>query len=781
MIKKDFLKEKSTLVGVKIVFLLLLYFGYNIGISRENLMLRNVFSILYFGAVVLMVGINLRKLKEEEKAIRLLVFALVCLPLFRSISTFFKPQNTIVCIFGPFSFVSAAVSLLIAVLIYLKYAKRLSFLPFIIDTILLHSVLILLGVSLDFFVKWSAYLELWQNVMTLLYHIFEVITLVLSTVIITSFRDRAISKQCVYVLCSVGISVSIRGLYQFGIFNGGAELVRFLEFLYLIPSGMLFFATESMSLSSRIAFFESKERDLAKIPQNQSKMILAVVLSALAIILFAKDFISGTVLFLILILLLIYYFINHAFQMAVIAEEKLKYEEEKRKQLEDEVERRTRELKQSNLELKEKNELLGELIYFDMNLSLYTIRYLQEYLQAWNQNYDLILMVIDIKEFKNINSQFSYSVGDEVLVQIANRLKEEYGSMAIIFRLNSNRFGLLFLKAFSPKKIKEIVLEIHKLGQKPIIIDDFKIRVNFSIGIAEYEKNAKDVQRILENAEYAERVAHHMITENPYRIFDKEMEQKKEREKTIRQLLENIDFDSEFALHYQPQCDVNGKLLGMEALLRWNSPQLGNIPPSEFIPIAEGSSIILRIAEWTLRKGIAQIKAWNTKYNSNYRVGINISTRFIENTRFLKYVQDTLHEFDIPASWLDLEITETSLMHMNEDIIEMFEKLAKIGVSISIDDFGTGYSSLSYINSFQISNIKIAKELVDGIVNNPKETELVKAIIMMANSLKLEVVAEGVEEHNQLEHLATLGCKRVQGYFFGRPVDPSCFETTYIA
>ena len=245
-------------------------------------------------------------------------------------------------------------------------------------------------------------------------------------------------------------------------------------------------------------------------------------------------------------------------------------------------------------------------------------------------------------------------------------------------------------------------------------------------------------------------------------------------------MLEQIDFDQEFELHYQPQCDVQGNLLGMEALLRWSNPVLGRIAPAEFIPIAEGSAAIFKITRWTLRKGIEQVKKWNTKYQTNYRVGINISTRFIENTRFLTYVQEIIAEYQVPPQWLDLEITETSLINISSDIVALFEKLSEMGVSISLDDFGTGYSSLSYINSFQISNIKIAKELVDEIVDDPKESALVKAIIMMGQSLQVDIIAEGVEQKNQLQTLADLGCDKIQGYYFGKPQSSGDFEKNFI-
>lgn len=475
-----------------------------------------------------------------------------------------------------------------------------------------------------------------------------------------------------------------------------------------------------------------------------------------------------------------YYAVSRSAQKELQAEDKLRLEEAKRQDLEREMEARISELRQKNKELEEKNELLADRIYLDMNLGLYNIRYLQENLGAWNEESPLSLLIIDIRGFKNINSLFGYATGDKVLAIAARRLRECYGAEGTLFRLYSNKFGLLFRQELSQSELLSNIQKIHALSESPVEIGEINIRINFSIGAATYQQKTADIHKILENAEYAEREASILVEEKAYQIFDHQIAQKVEREQTIRSLLEQIDFDQEFELHYQPQCDVQGNLLGMEALLRWNNPVLGRIAPAEFIPIAEGSAAIFKITRWTLRKGIEQVKKWNTKYQTNYRVGINISTRFIENTRFLTYVQEIIAEYQVPPQWLDLEITETSLINISSDIVALFEKLSEMGVSISLDDFGTGYSSLSYINSFQISNIKIAKELVDEIVDDPKESALVKAIIMMGQSLQVDIIAEGVEQKNQLQTLADLGCDKIQGYYFGKPQSSGDFEKNFI-
>lgn len=770
--KRDF-KNKIAVFGI--LFLL-----YNIGLTRNLIWLRDFSSLIFFVLTGILIWNNIRNVKHEDDKMHFYLVALILNWVIRNIKMLVVEGTPFICLLGPSSFITLSISFFIVACIFVHCAKKLNKSQLILDAAIIQSVLVAIGIAVNYFSGWSEELPTWQNVAQYVYHFFELMTVVMILVVFTSFRQRRLSKHNILTLSAILSYILIRGFYQYGMTTNEIGYLWFAESIYLVPAGMLLIASEMINAGNSNIFFEVSY-DENRLVDSLSKSYLVLFLGCLSIVLYMKEWISNVMMIFIFLMLAIYYVMNTAFQNTFRAEKRLRDEERKRKQLEYEVDRRTRELQQRNEELKEKNELLGDLIYFDMNLGLYTIRYLQEYLVAWNQDHPLTLMVIDIKGFKNINSLFSYAVGDEVLVQIASRLKTEYSNNAVLFRLNSNKFGLLFLRSVEEERILQIINEIHAMGEDPIEIDEFKIRLKFSIGIASYEQNSADIQKILESAEYAEREAHRMIQENAYQIFDREIERKIEREKRIRRLLEYIDFDQEFELYYQPQCDVERNLLGMEALLRWNSPELGQVSPGEFIPIAEQSSVILRIAQWTLRKGIEQIKIWNNTYQQNYRIGINISTKFIENSSFLKYVQDIIAEFQIPPEWLDLEVTETSLINFNKEIIQLFEKLAELGVSISIDDFGTGYSSLSYINSFRISNIKIARELVMTLENNPKESALVKAIIMMANSLELDIIAEGVEEEAQLQILDSLGCRKIQGYYFGKPQTAADFEYNFIA
>ncbi len=760
----------------------MLFVSYLLALQLDMVVLRKFSSLAFIGLSVLWVASNIKEAREHKKekdGLHFLLLAIMLMWFIRNLSRFIFNGSQSAVLLGVMSVFSLILAFLTVLVIFLHYAKQLNTGQIVLDSLLIQGVLITLATSAANFLPevWKLSAEL--KALTYAYYFFELLKFSLAIGIFTSFRERKLSRQNVLILLSLLVSAVVQGFFEAGR-QAGVEMLNFLAAsLYLLPVVGLLFASQRMKNNQESPLFEEKYRD-DKLLENPIKSYVFILLTMLSFAFYMKSWISSYAIFFIVLMLMAYYIMNRSYQRQQLAEYQLKMEESKRRLLEQEVEERTREIMQRNAELKAKNELLADIIYFDMNLELHTIRYLQENLSKWNQEKSMALIVIDIKGFKNINSLFSYAVGDQVLTIVADRLKRLYEEKAIRFRLNSNKFGLLFLREMEREELIAHIQSVHSLGKEPINVGEVAIHIEFSIGVAAYEKNAPDAQRILENAEYAEREARQMIEENAFQIFDREIAKKVEREQSIRSLLERIDFDEEFELYYQPQCDVSGKLLGMEALLRWKNPEMGWISPGEFIPIAEGSAVILKIARWTLRKGVEQIKLWNTRYQTDYRLGVNISTKFIENASFLRYLQDIIAEYQIPPKWLDLEITETSLMNVSEDIICLFKELSELGVSISIDDFGTGYSSLSYINSFEISNIKIARELVDEIVDNPKESALVKAIITMANSLELDIIAEGVEEKKQLQTLASLGCDKIQGYYFGKPQSAEDFENNFI-
>ena len=246
-------------------------------------------------------------------------------------------------------------------------------------------------------------------------------------------------------------------------------------------------------------------------------------------------------------------------------------------------------------------------------------------------------------------------------------------------------------------------------------------------------------------------------------------------------MYKNSNAEQEFILYFQPQFNIyDKKLIGMEALIRWLHPEIGLIPPIHFIPVIEDTGEIITLGKLIIRKAFAQIKEWNEKYNLNLRISINVSPKQIEDSNFMNWLKLQMKKYEVKTEWIDLELTESSYMHFNDENKHIFNELFDLGIKTSIDDFGTGYSSLSYIKALNFDRLKIAKELIDNIEDDENSQLIIKAIIMMSDGLKVKTIAEGVEDEKQLNLLNELGCDEIQGYIWGKPVSADEFEEKYI-
>lgn len=245
--------------------------------------------------------------------------------------------------------------------------------------------------------------------------------------------------------------------------------------------------------------------------------------------------------------------------------------------------------------------------------------------------------------------------------------------------------------------------------------------------------------------------------------------------------LKNADYDKEFMLFYQPQFLMKDqKLVGMEALIRWNCPELGLVSPAEFIPIAEESDIIIPVGNWIVSHAIKQISEWNHLLGTNLRVGINISSKQLVQTDFFEIFDFYMRQYHTPAEWIDIEITEGVALSGDIKANRLMKFFQDRGGSISIDDFGTGYSSLSYLKMLTFDRIKIPKPLMDNIVNDEFDLKIVSSIIMLAQSLGIHTICEGVESREQFELLLNLGCEQIQGYYLGKPMAPQDFQKFFL-
>lgn len=484
-----------------------------------------------------------------------------------------------------------------------------------------------------------------------------------------------------------------------------------------------------------------------------------------------------TELFMYALILSFYLICTFYIRMAITNETLLKREKELNRTLEEKVELRTSELIK-------KNETLDIISNQDTVTKLYNRRYfgraLQEKFNNLKPHENIALLFIDLDRFKTINDTYGHLVGDEVLVEISRRLKLWNKEGSILARLGGDEFVLAICGQFGYRQVELIAERIIRSCTEKIEIDEYVFHVTMSVGISIYPTDALNINALMTNADIAMYQAKAKGF-NQYISFNSMLEESNRRKNEIEMLLRKADFDKEFELYYQPQIDLSDfRMIGMEALIRWKTPDGFEIPPADFIPIAEEIDYIMPIGEWVMDKAIRQIVQWNTAYHTQYKMGINVSPKQLDNKNFIRALKDTLQDNRMNPGWLDVEITENIAMVGKYRLTQVATMFNEMGISISIDDFGTGYSSLSYLKYFPFDRIKIAKPLIDAISEHSYDLQIVKAIILLAKSIGIKTIAEGVETQNQLNILTMLGCEEVQGFYYSTPVPASEFEQRFL-
>ena len=385
------------------------------------------------------------------------------------------------------------------------------------------------------------------------------------------------------------------------------------------------------------------------------------------------------------------------------------------------------------------------------------------------------VLSIDLDRFKNINDTLGHSAGDLLLKAVAVRLAACLRESDTLARLGSDEFVALLIGACSAEGITSVAKKILMLLSEPVYIDGQEIYISGSIGIAVYPMDGDDSHTLIKHADLAMYQAKE-LDRNNFQFFSREMNVKVvERmmlENTMRKALER----EEFFLVYQPQVDArSGQITGMEALLRWQHPELGLLAPDKFIYLAEETGFIIPIGEWVVQSACRQNKAWQDEGLRAVRVAVNLSAKQFGQYHLDEMVSATLMETGLDPQWLELEITESAIMKNAEQTAIILRKLKDMGISLAIDDFGTGYSSLAYLKHFPISRLKIDRSFVQDITTNPDDAAIAEIIIAMAQTLKLSVIAEGVETRAQMELLSFNNCVEMQGYLFSRPVPAEQF------
>lgn len=391
--------------------------------------------------------------------------------------------------------------------------------------------------------------------------------------------------------------------------------------------------------------------------------------------------------------------------------------------------------------------------------------------ESRRHQWKIAIMFIDLDRFKIINDTLGHQIGDELLREVACRLSNAIRETDYVARLGGDEFVIILPGINAPADAAAIANKIIWKLSTSINADGHELHTSPSIGISIFPDDGPDADTIMRNADMAMYQAK-AAGRNNYQFFTDEMNQATANRLDLEHKLRHALNRNEFSLCYQPQFAADGsRPTGVEALIRWHHPTDGLIPPDRFIPIAEETELIVGIGEWVLRNACREMKSWQDKGLSPIRIAVNVSTRQLRRRDFCNTVAGALAESGLPAEYLELEITESSVMENPEESIEILQQIQRMGVTLAIDDFGTGYSSLAYLKRFPIDHLKIDRSFVTDIETDLNDRAIALGTIALAHSLGLNVIAEGVETSDQLELLRSNGCDEVQGYFFSKPLN----------
>ncbi len=383
----------------------------------------------------------------------------------------------------------------------------------------------------------------------------------------------------------------------------------------------------------------------------------------------------------------------------------------------------------------------------------------------------IALLFLDLDRFKNINDSLGHGVGDLILKEAALRLGESIDDKDVVARLGGDEFVVLLPDISSVDEVVKVSERILKSFEPAILVPGHSLHLSTSIGIAMYPDDGIDIFNLLKNADTALYRAKD-AGRNRFQFYDVSMNLHSFAKLALENDLRMAISNDEIIFHYQPIVNKNRKLIGTEALTRWNHPTHGLLQPGEFISLAEETGLITLLGNEGNKKVWEQYKKWKTKNNICCRISMNISSKHFEDIDFVKELKKTLDQFGLTPLDIELEITESIAMNNNERTNTKLNDLRNMGVSLSIDDFGTGYSSLSYLKNFPISRLKIDKSFIRNCTSNTQDQSIIKAIVAVGHSLGFEVIAEGVEEEEQFEFLVNENCDGFQGYLFDRPLQP---------
>jgi diguanylate cyclase (GGDEF)-like protein len=390
--------------------------------------------------------------------------------------------------------------------------------------------------------------------------------------------------------------------------------------------------------------------------------------------------------------------------------------------------------------------------------------------QADRNSRTFALLMVDLDRFKSINDSLGHEAGDALLREIAARLRASLRKVDTLARIGGDEFVIVLNGVATLHDIEVVITSVlHAVGQ-PLELESLEVQTSPSIGVSVYPNDGTDPQTLLKHADAAMYHAKKM-GRNTFQFFAPDMNAFTRERLELESALRSAVCRREFVLHYQPKVSFqSGHIVSVEALVRWNHPQRGLLPPGDFIPLAEETGLILPIGVWVLNEACRQLQKWHAAGLTHLRMAVNLSAQQFRDKSLLDAVRSALSDAELEPRFLEIELTETAVMQDAGHSAEILHALSELGVRISVDDFGTGYSSLSYLQRFPLNKVKIDRSFVREIVRSHGDSEIVRAIVSLAHSLHLAVIAEGVETEEQLDFLNRIGCDQYQGYFCSPPL-----------
>lgn len=462
---------------------------------------------------------------------------------------------------------------------------------------------------------------------------------------------------------------------------------------------------------------------------------------------------------------------------------------ESRKLLDRRVQERTAELELEIAERKQAEQQVLHMATHDAltglpNRSLLIDRLEQGILYAgrYSHSRHLTVVFLDLDHFKLVNDSLGHSVGDELLKSVANRLERCVRAVDTVVRLGGDEFVVvLFDQDQRPESIAAVLGKISEAVSQPLELGPHTLQISCSMGLASYPQDGTDPGTLLMNADVAMYRAKELGRDN-YQLYTNEMNAKMREKLELQDGLRHALAANEFFLVYQPQIDLkSGAVFGVEALIRWRHPELGLISPAEFIPLAEESGLIVAIGDWVLQTACMQNKAWHDAGLRAGTMSVNVSARQFKSQDLVRRVAYALEKSGLEPHYLELEVTESMIMHDAQQAVAIMRELEAMGVKLAIDDFGTGYSSLSALKAFPLTRLKIDRSFMLNISTDPEDQAIAMAMIALGHKLNLKVIAEGVETHEQLDFLRANDCDEMQGYHFSKPLLPHEIQAMFAA